>query len=199
MRGKGGAATVKVVEVKEKVLPDLNDDLARSVGQFETLEALRAEVLKQLEARRAAEDRHGLEDRVVDALAARQQFAVPESLIIRQVSHQVEHARERLRRQGVNPDTLPWDYTKLLDELRPAAERTVRRALLLEAVAEREGLAPAEADLEAEVDRIAQAGRRPTAAIRRMMEKSGDLDALRSGLRERMTLDFLIAHANVHE
>jgi trigger factor len=199
MRGKGGAATVKVVEVKEKVLPDLNDDLARSVGQFETLEALRAEVLKQLEARRAAEDRHGLEDRVVDALAARQQFAVPESLIIRQVSHQVEHARERLRRQGVNPDTLPWDYTKLLDELRPAAERTVRRALLLEAVAEREGLAPAEDDLEAEVDRIAQAGRRPTAAIRRMMEKSGDLDALRSGLRERMTLDFLIAHANVHE
>lgn len=199
MRGKSAAATVKVTEVKEKVLPELNDDLARSVGQFETLEALRAEVLKQLEARRAAEDRHGLEDRVVDALAARQQFAVPESLIIRQVGHQVEHARERLRRQGVNLDTLPWDYTKLLDELRPAAERTVRRALLLEAVAEREGLTPSEADLEAEVDRIAQAGRRPTAAIRRMMEKSGDLDALRSGLRERMTLDFLITHAKVHE
>src|SRR5262245_18997664 len=199
MRGKPATATVKVAEVKEKVLPELNDDLARSLGQFETLEALRAEVLKQLEARWAAEDRHGLEDRVVDALAARQQFAVPESLILRQVSHQVEHARERLRRQGVNPDAIQWDYAKLLEELRPAAERTVRRALLLEAVAEREGIAPSEADLESEVDRIARAGRRPTAAIRRMMEKSGDLDALRSGLRERMTLDFLIAHANVHE
>ncbi|HEY7649139.1 MAG TPA: trigger factor [Methylomirabilota bacterium] len=199
MRGKPASASIKVVEVKEKLLPELNDDLARSLGEFETLEALRAEVLKQLEARRSAEDRHGLEDRLVDALATRQQFAVPESLILRQVGHQVEHARERLRRQGVNPEALQWDYTKLLDELRPAAERTVRRALLLEAVAEREGITPSEADLEGEVDRIARAGRRPTAAIRRMMEKSGDLDALRSGLRERMTLDFLIAHANVHE
>jgi trigger factor len=199
MRGKPASASIKLVEVKEKILPELNDDLARSLGEFETLEALRAEVLKQLEARRSAEDRHGLEDRLVDALAARQSFAVPESLILRQVGHQVEHARERLRRQGVNPEALQWDYTKLLDELRPAAERTVRRALLLEAVAEREGIAASEADLEGEVDRIARAGRRPTAAIRRMMEKSGDLDALRSGLRERMTLDFLIAHANVHE
>jgi trigger factor len=199
MRGRSGTATVKVVEVKEKVLPDLNDDLARSLGQFETLEVLRAEVLKQLETRRAAEDRHALEERVVDALAARHPFAVPESLIVRQVAHQVEHTRERLRRQGVDPETLQWDYPKLLGELRPSAERTVRRALLLEAVAEREGVAPTEADLEPEVDRIARAGRRPTAAIRRMMEKSGDLEALRISLRERMTLDFLIAHANIHE
>jgi trigger factor len=199
MKGKAGTASVKVVEVKEKILPELNDDLARSLGQFETLEALRAEVLKQLEARRESDDRHTLEERVVDALAARQQFAVPESLIVRQVAHQVEHARQRLRRQGVDPDALPWDYTKLMGELRPAAERTVRRSLLLEAVAGREGITAGEAELEAEVDRIAQAGRRPTAAIRRMMEKSGDLDALRASLRERLTLDFLIAHANVHE
>jgi trigger factor len=199
LRGKSGTAAIKVVEVKEKVLPELNDDLAKSAGEFETLEALRAEALKQLEAHRAAEERHSLEDKVVDALLAGHPFAVPESMIVRQVAHQVEHARERLRRQGVDPDTMPWDYPKLMGELRPGAERAVRRALLLEAVAEQEGLAPAEADLDAEVEKIAQASQRPTPAVRRMMEKSGDLDRLRLSLRERMTLDRLISQARIRE
>jgi len=199
LRGKPGTAAVKVVEVKEKVLPELNDDLAKSAGEFETLSALRAEALKQLEAHRAAEDRHALEEKVVDALLAAHPFAVPESMIVRQVAHQVEHARERLRRQGVDPDTMPWDYPKLMGELRPGAERAVRRALLLEAIAEQEGLAAAEADLESEVERIAQASQRPTPAVRRMMEKSGDLERLRLSLRERVTLDRLIEQATIHE
>ncbi len=199
LRGKPGTAEVKVVEVKEKVLPELNDDLARSAGEFETLEAMRAEVLRQLEARRAAEDRHALEEKILDALLAAHPFAVPESMIVRQVAHQVEHTRERLRRQGIDPDTMPWDYPKLMGELRPGAERAVRRALLLEAIAERRGLAPPEADLEAEVDRIAQASQRPTPAVRRMMEKAGDLERLRLSLRERMTLDLLANQATIHE
>ena len=197
LRGARGTATVKVVEVKEKVLPELNDDFARSVGEFDTLEALRAEVVRQLEARRAAEDRHGLEDKIVSALLATHDFVVPESLIMRQVAHQVEHGRERLRRQGVDPDGVPWDYGKLLTELRPGAERGVRRALLLEAIAEREGIAPGEPDVEAELEKLAAASRRPAPAIRRMMEKSGDLDALRHGLREKKTLDLLIEHARI--
>jgi trigger factor len=199
LRGRAGTATVKVVEVKEKVLPELNDDLARAVGPFDTLEALRAEVRRQLETRRARDERRALEEKVVDALLARHQFAVPESLVMRHIADQVEHAHAHLRRQGVDPERLPWDYERLVAELRPRAERAVRRALLLEAIAEREGLVPSEADVEAEVDRIARAGQRPTPAIRRMMEKSGDLDGLRATLRERMTLDFLIGQAKIHE
>jgi trigger factor len=181
------------------VLPELGDELARSLGEFETLAALRADVRKQLEARRAGEDRRALEDKVLDALLARHPFAVPEAMIMRQIAHQVEHARDRLRRQGVDPDGIQWDYTKLLGELRPGAERAVRRALILESIAEREGIAPGEADVESEVEKIARAGQRPTPAIRRMMEKSGDLDVLRQSLRERMTLEFLIGQATVRE
>jgi trigger factor len=199
LRGKAATATVKVVEVKEKVLPGLGDELARSLGQFETLDAFRAEVRRQLEARAAVEARRAREDAVVDALLARHPFAVPEAMIMRQIAHQVEHARDRLRRQGVDPDGIQWDYAKLVGELRPGAERAVRRALLLEAIAEREGLAPSEAELEAEVEKIARASQRPTPAIRRMMEKRGDLDVLRQSLRERMTLTFLIGQAKVHE
>jgi trigger factor len=197
LRGKSGTASLKVVEVKEKILPAVDDDFAKSMGEFEDVAALRAEVVKQLEGRQEADDRHALEDKIVEALLGRHDFGVPESLVMRQIAHQVEHARERMRRQGVDPDAISWDYTKLIEELRPGAERAVRRALLLEAIADREGLAPTEADLDAEVDKIAQGSQRPAPAVRRMMEKSGDLDALRRGLRERMTMQFLIDRASI--
>jgi trigger factor len=197
VRGKRGTARIKLLEVKEKVLPELNDDLARSLGEFDTLAALRAEVVRQLEARRAAEERHALEEKVVDALLERHPFAVPESMVLRQIAHQVEHARERLRRRGVDPDGVAWDYERLLVELRPGAERAVRRALLLEAVADREGLEVTEAEVASEIERLAQASHRPAEAVRRMMEKSGDLDAVRHALRERKALDFLVQHARI--
>ena len=197
LRGKSGTAHLKVGEVKEKVLPPLDDEFAKTLGQFETLEAVRAEVRTQLEGAREAEGRRALEDKVLEVLLERHTFGVPDAMVMRQVAHQVEHTRERLRRQGVDPDRLPWDYDKLVGELRPGAERAVRRALLLEAVAEREGLAATDADVEAEVEKIAQASQRPAPAVRRMMEKSGDLDALRRGLRERMTLQFLIDRAQI--
>jgi trigger factor len=198
LRGKGGTATLKVSEVKEKILPALDDDFAKSLGQFDTLEALRAEVRTQLEARREAEQRRELEDKLVEGALKRHEFTVPDAMVMRQIAHQVEHARERLRRQGVDPDGVQWDYQKLIGELRPGAEQAVRRALLLEAIAEKEELAVADADVDAEVDKIAKASQRPAPAVRRMMEKSGDLDSLRHGLRERKTLDFLIQHASIH-
>ena len=198
VRGKSGSAVVKVVEVKEKVLAPLDDDFARSLGQFDTLDALRAEVRRQLEARRTSEERAALEDKVVDRLIENHKFAVPEALVTQQVRYQIENGRERLRRQGVDPDRIQWDYGKLAGELRPGAERAVRRMLLLEAVGAVENTTPSDAEVEAEVDKIATATQRPAPAVRRMMEKNGDLEALRHGLRERKTLDLLIAQASIH-
>ena len=73
----------------------------------------------------------------------------------------------------------------------------MRRALLIEAIADREAIAPSETEVDAEVERLAQASQRPTPAVRRMMEKSGDLDGLRQGLRDRMTLELLVTNAKV--
>jgi trigger factor len=184
---------VKVTEVKEKVLPALDDDFAKSVGgNFETLDALKAEIRKGLEARREADNRRTLEGAVLDAVLAGHTFEVPEALVLRQVGHQIEHAREHMRRQGVDPERVPWDYKKLLEDLRPGAEKAVKRALLIEAIALKEGLTPADADVEAEVERIAQASQRPGPAVRRMLEQSGDLDGIRHTLTERRAIDFLI-------
>jgi trigger factor len=193
LRGKAADATVTVKEVKEKVLPALDDDFAKSVGgSFETLDALKEEVRKGLQARRDAENRRALESAVLDAVLATHSFEVPEALVLRQVGHQIEHAREHMRRQGVDPDRVPWDYKKLLEDLRPGAEKAVKRALLLEAIAEKEGLQAGDADVDAEIERAAQASQRPAPAVRRMLEQSGDLQGIRHTLGERKTVDFLI-------
>jgi trigger factor len=197
LRGRAGTATVKVSEVKEKILPTVDDEFAKGLGQFDSVEAVREELTKQLETRRVREERLALEEKLVDVLLGRHEFAVPPSMIMRQIAHQVEHARERMRRQGLDPDATQWDFAKIVSELTPGAEKAVRRALLLEAIADRESLSPAEADVEAEIEKIAQGSQRPLPAVRRMMEKSGDLDALRHGLRERMTFDFLVEHASI--
>jgi trigger factor len=198
LRGKGGTADVKLVEVKEKILPELDDEFAKTLGgNFDTLDAVRAEIKKQLETRREVEDRRGLEDKVVGAVLARHEFSVPEAMVMRNVAHQIEHARQQMQRQGIDPDRFPWDYGKLIPELRPASEKAVKRTLLLEAIAERESINPLEDEVDREIERFAQAAQRPAQAVRRMMEKSGDLEGLRGGLREKKTLDFLIQHAKV--
>ncbi len=197
LRGTSGTASLKLGEVKEKVLPALDDELAKVLGEFDTLDAVKAELRQGLQAQREAESRRALEDKVMEALLTRHEFGVPEAMVMRQVAHQVEHTRERLRRQGVDPDGIQWDYPKIVGELRPGAERAVRRALLLEAIADQEALATSDEELEAEVEKYARASQRPAPAVRRMMEKSGDLDALRHGLRERKTLDLLIEHTRV--
>jgi trigger factor len=197
LRGKAGEAKVKVTEVKEKVLPALDDELAKTVGQFDTLDALKAEIRKGLQTRREAENRRALEDAVVEAVLAGHPVEVPEALVLRQVGHLIEHTRERVRRQGMDPDKLPWDYGKLLEELKPGAEKAVRRSLVLEAIAEKEGLVPTDADVDAEVEKIAVANNRPVPAVRRIMQDSGDLEGLRHSLRETRTLEFLISKSTV--
>ncbi len=197
LRGKPGTARIKVLEVKEKRLPPLDDDFARGLGEYEDLAGLRAAVRKELEAQRDRENRRALGNNVVEALLAQHPFPVPEAMVLRQVARMIEQIRERLRRQRVDPDQLSWDYEKLTEEFRPGAEKAVRRALLLDAIAEREGLEPSEEEVALEVERIAKASRRPVPAVRRPMEKSGELAALRFALREARVLDFLIQHAVV--
>jgi len=197
LRGKSAEALVRVTEVKEKVLPPLDDDFAKSVGEFDTLDALRAELRKGLEARREAENRRELENAVMEAALAEHPFEVPEALVLRQVGHQVERMREHMRRQGVDPDRVPWDYKKMAEELKPGAVKAVRRALLIEAIAEKEGLQPSEADVEAEVERLARSSQRPAPAVRSMLERNGDLERLRISLMETRTLDFLIERAMI--
>ena len=199
LRGQMVRVRLRAVEVKEKRLPAMDDGFAKTLGNHERLEELRTAVRAELEAERARQDRRSLEGKVVDAVLERCDFQVPEALVLRQISQQIGHARDQLRRQGVDPDRVPWDYEKLTQDLRPSATRAVRRGLVLEAVAEREGIAVAEAAVDAEVERIASQASRPVPAVRSLLEKGGDLDRIRQGLRDAKTLDFLVNHANIEQ
>jgi trigger factor len=197
LRGQSGELTLRVVEVKEKEVPPIDDELARALGMHDTLAELREAIRARLTADRERQDRRALEEAVIDAVLARHEVGVPDSLVGREISHRIGHARESLRRQGVDPDAVRWDYEKLGGELRPDAERAVRRALLLEAIAEREELTADDADVEAEIARLARDSGRAPQAVRSLLERSGDLDGLRLTLREAKTLALLVEHARI--
>jgi trigger factor len=197
LRGRPGELTLRVVEVKEKEVPPVDDELARGLGTHDTLAELREAVRARLTADRERQERRALEEAAVDALLGRHDVVVPESLVGREISHRIGHARESLRRQGVDPDGVRWDYEKLGAELRPDAERAVRRALLLEAVAAREELTADDADVDAEIARLSRESGRAPQAVRSLLERGGDLDGLRLALREAKTLAWLVEHARI--
>lgn len=197
LRGKSGQLWLRVVEVKEKELPALDDDFARELGSHQTLADLRAALRQELMAQAEHRNRRVLEEGAVDAVLAAHDFAVPETLVLREVAFRVGHAREQVGRQGVDPDSLRWDYAKLTDELRPVATTAVRRALLLEAIAQREELAVTDADVDAEIERLARQSGRAPQALRSLLQRRGDLEELSRGLREAKTLALLTEHAHI--
>jgi trigger factor len=198
LRGKAGRLTLRVVEVKEKELPGVDDDFARALGSHPTLAELRAAVRSELEEVRQRQNRLGLETAVVDAVLAAHEFAVPESLVLREVAHRIGRMQAGMSRQGIDPATLEWDYGRLTDELRPTSLRAVRWALLQEAVAEKEEVTVSDAEVEAEIARLARDSGRAPQAVRSLLQKSGDLEGLRLNLREQKVLNLLIEHAQIH-
>lgn len=198
LRGKTGELAMRVVEVKEKEVPALDDEFARALGTHQTVAELREAVRAELAAARERQNRRKLEEAVVDAILQTHDFAVPESLVLREVAHRIGHARERLRRDGVNPDAVPWDYPRLTADLRPDATRAVRRGLVLEAIAEKEEITAGEAEVEEEIARLARESGRAPQAMRSLLQRGGDLEGLRRALREAKTLQFLVEQAQVH-
>ncbi len=197
LRGKSAALALRVVEVKEKEVPALDDELARSIGPHQTLAELREAVRAELVAQRARHERRVLEDAVVDAVLARHDFAVPESLVQRDIANRIGRMHASISRQGVDPSRLDWDYAKLGEELRPAALRAVRWALLQEAIARQEELTVTEGEVDAEIARLAEESGRAPQAVRTLLERAGDLDHLRLSLRERKVLKLLTDSARI--
>jgi trigger factor len=197
LRDKAGQLSLRVVEVKEEELPALDDDFAKSVSSHQTLAELREAIRTELAIQRERQNRRTLEEAVVDAVLARHDFAVPESLVQRDVANRIGRMQASLSRQGVDPARVEWDFEKLAGELRPAAVRTVRWALLQEAIAEKEELTVSEAEVEAEIARLARESGRAPQAMRSLLQRGGDLDHLALSLRESKVLTLLVDAARI--
>lgn len=189
--------TVTVKAIRIRVVPDLDDEFAKDLGQFDTLDALRERV--EADLRRDAERQAEREVRadLLRQLAGRVTFELPEALLDREIERRTEEFVHRLLEQGVDPRRAQIDWQAFRDNQREPAREAVASALVLDEVARREGLTVEPADLDAEIERYAAATGRTAAAVRARLEKDGGISRLYMGLRREKAVDFLRSRATI--
>jgi trigger factor len=189
--------TVTVKGLKRRVLPDLDDEFAKDLGEFETLDALTGRVREDLEheARHAAD--RAVRGDLMKQLAARVSFEVPQSLIERESDRRLEDFAGRLVDQGIDPRKAGLDWKAFRDAQRDPAREAVASALVLDEVARREHLEVTSAEVDQEIERYAERTGRTPAAVRAALEKEGGLSRIYTGLRREKSIDFLMGRATI--
>lgn len=186
---------VTVKALRKRVVPELDDEFAKDLGDFANLEALRARVRADLEHEAMHEAEREARGELLKQLAARVTFDVPASLLDREIDRRVEDFVRRLMDQQVDPMKVNINWEEFREKQREAASEAVRGALALDEVARREQIAATEQEIDAEVERYAERSGRTGAAVRARLEKEGGLARLYSGLRREKTVDFLLSKA----
>lgn len=197
LAGTSVAYSVTVKAIKRRVLPELDDEFARDVGDFENLASLRARVEEDL--RREAEFKAEREVRadLLKQIAAWITFEVPEALIERELDRRMEEFARRLIEQHIDPRQASIDWAAFRQGQREAAREAVAGALVLDEVARREALTVTEAEIEAELARYAARTGRTAAAVRARLEQEGGIGRLAAGLRREKAVDFLRSRATI--
>jgi len=194
-RGKTVDYQVTLAELKEKRLPSVDDEFARAVADGETVETLRDRVRARLRAEKDADRRRKFRRSILDVLLSRQQIPAPDVLVESETTSALRDYARYLAASGVDPEKEDW--AKLQEEAKPGAERRVREYLLLDAIAEREGVTVSDTELEAEFKRAAAQRGVDPGTLREQMAKSGGIEALRDEMRLSKAVDLLIDAAKV--
>jgi trigger factor len=193
--GKTAVFRFTLKGLKRRVVPALDDELAREVGGGPTLEALRARVRGDLELAAASEAARGERDQLVHALVERNPFPVPKAMVDRGVEAMLDGAFRSLSRGGVDPRALNLDFEALRVEMRPRAETEVRGALLLEAIAEKEGIAVDKGEVDARIEQLAKESEQPISQVRKAFKEPNQRRGLELRIREEKTVEFLRSRA----
>jgi trigger factor len=189
--------SVAVKTVRRRMVPDLDDEFAKDLGDFGTLSELRSRVREDLvKAGEQDADRQVRAD-LLKQLASRVTFEVPGVLVEREIDRRVEEFVRRLLEQQVDPRRTNIDWEEMRKSQREPATEAVRAALVLDEVAGREHLTVSGADVEEEMARYAERTRRTVAAVRANLEKEGAISRLYAGLRREKAVDFLLACATI--
>jgi trigger factor len=195
--GKTVAYTVTIKAIKNKVVPAADDEFAKDLGDWDSLGALRGTVREKLEAAEQRRVDRETKDALVTALVEKATFEVPEALIERHMSARTENAARGLAMQGIDPRQVGVDWRQYRDGQREESVKSAKADILLDEIARREGIEALEADVQTEVARLAERLKKSPEALRRQMEKEGDLSALRARIREEKTLDLVKANARL--
>jgi trigger factor len=197
LAGTAVAYSVTMKGIKKRVVPELDDEFARDLGDFDTLGALRARVEQDL--RREAEIKAEREMRadLLKQVAGWVTFEVPEALVERELDRRIEEFARRLIDQGVDPRKTDIDWAAFRQGQHAAAREAVAGALVLDEVARRESLTVSDAEIEAELGRYGERTGRTAAAVRARLEKEGGISRLYTGLRREKAVDFLRSRATI--
>lgn len=188
---------VKVTDIRRRVLPNLDDEFAKDVGEFATLDALRERIQQDLRREAEADADRQVRADLLKALAGRVTVDIPDSLVEREVDRRTEEFARRLTDQQIDPQRANIDWDAFRDSQRDTSRDSVKSALVLDEIARRENLTVADADLDKDVaDYAGRSGRTP-AAVRAQLEKEGALSRLSAGLRREKAVDFVLAKAQV--
>jgi len=201
LAGKEIEYTATVTAVRRKELPELDDEWVKTLGEenVETVESLRERVRENLTSHARFESDQRLRGDVIRKLVEGHQFELPESLVAYQTRELMQTAMRDMMRRGVDPRRQEVDWEQMGALFRPQAEHDLRGSLLLERVADAEGIEVSDEEIEEEIEAVARASRKSADEVRAALTKQGGERSIADRLRHRKALDFIVDSAAVRD
>jgi trigger factor len=197
LAGKEASFKVKVKEILERVLPELDDAFAKDVGDHESLDALKNLLRNNIRASKEAGAQGELRDRLIDKLVDANPFEAPPTMVEHRRGMMLANVERNLQMRGVSKEEIEKSRNKMYEDAAVPAERRVRATLILEAIADKEKVTVSEEEINDEIKRIAERNKIEPGEARRRMVENGSLENLKDILREEKTVDFLLENARV--
>ncbi len=194
--GKTVSFRVKIKEIKAKILPPLDDEFAKDLGDS-SLEDLKVKLQGEIEKEKALALEQQLKNQAVDQLIDGNPFEVPESLVEEQAKAMVADTKLRLAAQGVALKNLGVSEEKLQGDYRAMAQKQVKTFLILEKIASQEGITVTDEEADGRLKEISEKMHQPFDAVKRYYEKNNLLPEVKAGILRDKTLNFLLEKANV--
>lgn len=186
---------ITLKQIRRKELPELNDEFARDLGDFQSIDEVREEIRKAIFQEKDYEAQVKAKNDLVDQIVAMHDFPVPEAYIDDRIENMLEGQLRALRAQGVDTEKIRIDRQKLRQNQYEQARHDVKAALLLGKIASSEHIHATEEEIDQEVHRIARQRREPAAAVRLKLEKEGGIQNIVNRIITDKTLKFLFDHA----
>ena len=197
LAGKTYHYAVEVLGIKNKKLPELNDEFAKDVSNATTLDELKTKVREGLEAARDQRHKELLRERVLAEIVKRHDFPVPESLVEHQMDIRLERVVRSLAAQGVDPRAVNVDWVPLRRRQQERATDAVKAELIIDRIASAENIDLTDEELDRELERASQQSGESADALRARLTKQGTLDRMRAKLRSDKTLDWLAQNSRI--
>jgi trigger factor len=197
--GKKGAFHVKLKELRKKIVPELNDDFAKDLGPYKTLDEVRKALKQRIADIKEHHQRAAMQRQIIEQLAANQPIEVPDAMISRELGHMIEELAHQLEEQGKTLEDAGVDANTFVKEHLGEATLRVRGMVLANAIAEKEGIAVSDEEMNQRIAAIAIQSGQPENQVRQHMEKNNLLPGLKGQMQIEKTLDFIIDKAKIKE